>query len=284
MAVADVPAGPQSFLAYRRFRHLKLALFGLVACTALYVWDDPVGGRNGGTWTGWGLGTLATLLILWLLWFGVRKRSYFSSGAPLQGWLSAHVYLGISLLLLVPLHSGFEFHWNFHNLVYALIVMVVLSGILGITLYASVPAAMTRNRRGQKIDGLFEQVADLDTECSGVALGLPDFYARAVDVAINETRIGGSWRRQFSALDPNCGTARSLAMIAEHQQDLRDEDRANVARLVELLGRKSVLLERIRRDVRYQALLEVWLFFHVPLSFAALASVGVHIFVVFYYW
>jgi hypothetical protein len=45
-----------------------------------------------------------------------------------------------------------------------------------------------------------------------------------------------------------------------------------------------VLLERIRRDVRYQALLSVWLFFHVPLSFAALAAVGVHIFVVFYYW
>ena len=259
-------------------------LVGLVACSVAYWWYEPVGGRDGSSWLGWGLGFLCLALMLWLLWFGVRKRDYYSSSSSLQGWLSAHVYLGVGLLILVPLHMGFEFAWNFHNLAFLLMGLVIVSGIVGVVMYASVPGQMTRNRRGQKIDALFEQVADLDTEVSSVALGLPDFYARAAQVAISETRIGGGWARQFSARDPNCGTARAIRMIQEHQEELLDEQRANIARVVELLGRKSALLQRIRMDVRYQALMDVWLFFHIPLAFAAVVAVFTHVFIVFYYW
>jgi len=284
MATDNPTAGPRSFLAYRNFRHLKIALLGLVAATGVYVYFEPVGVRNGGTWVGWGLGGLAFLLMLWLLYFGVRKRDYFSSSSSLQGWLSAHVYLGLSLLLLVPLHNGFQFGWNFHNLAFALLFLVVASGVVGIVMYATVPSQMTRNRRGQRIDALFEQVADLDTEISSVALGLPDFYAKAAELAINETRIGGSWLRQFSAADPQCGTARAIKQIQEHQAQLDESQSGSVARIVELLGRKSALLQRIRLDVRYQAFMEVWLFFHIPLAVASVVAVFTHIFIVFYYW
>jgi len=222
--------------------------------------------------------------MLWLVWFGVRKRSYFSTSSSLQSWLSAHVYLGLSLVAIVPLHSAFQFGWNFHNLALALVGLVVVSGLVGILMYAQVPDRMTRNRRGQKIDDLFEQVADLDAECAGIALSLPDFYAQTAELAINATTIGGGWLRQFSGIDPACGTARALGMIQEHRAELAHEQRVSVARLVELLGRKAALLERIRRDVRYKALMDIWLFFHVPLAFASLAAVGVHVLIVFYYW
>jgi hypothetical protein len=284
MAAANPTAGPRSFLTYRSFRHLKLMLIGVGLSAGVYWWYDPIGGRNGGTWVGWGLGSAAFLLMLWLLYFGVRKRDYFSSSSSLQGWLSAHVYLGLSLLLLVPLHNGFQFGWNFHNLAFVLLIFVVVSGIVGVVMYARVPSAMTRNRRGQKVDSLFEQVADLDSEISSVALGLPDFYAKAAEIAINQTTIGGGWIRQFSARDPQCGTARAIRLIQEHQEALADTERGNVARVVELLGRKSALLQRIRLDVRFRALMEVWLFFHIPLAVASVVAVFTHIFIVFYYW
>ncbi len=285
MAAANPTAGPRSFLTYRSFRHLKIMLVGLTACAAVYWWYDPIGGRNGGTWVGWGLGTLAFVLMLWLLYFGVRKRDYFSSSSSLQGWLSAHVYLGLSLLMLVPLHNGFQFGWNFHNLAFAILALVVVSGIVGVVMYARVPSAMTRNRRGQKVDSLYEQVADLDSEISSVALGLPDFYAKSAEIAINQTTIGGGWIRQFSARDPQCGTARAIRQIQEHQgEELDDSQRGNVARVVELLGRKSALLQRIRLDVRYRALMDVWLFFHIPLAVASVVAVFTHIVIVFFYW
>jgi hypothetical protein len=283
-APTPAAAGPKSFLTYRNYRHAKQALFLIGACAFAYWWHLPIGGRSGGSWVGWGLGGVSAALMLWLIWFGVRKRSYYSKSSSLQSWLSGHVYLGLSLLAIVPLHTAFQFGWNFHNLALFLTFLVILSGAVGILMYAQVPDQMTRNRRGQKIDTLFEQVADLDAESAGVALTLPDFYARAAEVAIHQTRIGGGWLRQFSARDPGCGTTRALQMIQTHRMELTKEQRANVARIVELLGRKAALLERIRRDVRYKALMEVWLFFHIPLAFASVIAVAVHVFIVFYYW
>ena len=41
---------------------------------------------------------------------------------------------------------------------------------------------------------------------------------------------------------------------------------------------------RVARDIQFQALMEIWLYFHVPLSFALLAALTGHILVVFFYW
>ena len=50
------------------------------------------------------------------------------------------------------------------------------------------------------------------------------------------------------------------------------------------MTRKSALLDRARRDLRLNALLQVWLYVHVPLSFALLAALVAHLFAVFYFW
>ena len=50
------------------------------------------------------------------------------------------------------------------------------------------------------------------------------------------------------------------------------------------MTRKSMLLDRLRSDMRFRALMQLWLFFHVPLSFALLAALGAHVVSVFYYW
>jgi hypothetical protein len=277
--------GPRSFLAYRDWRYLKWTALGLALAVALYAWHEPVGGPSGGSWLGYAYGGIAAGLILWLMWFGVRKRSYHSAGAPLQGWLSAHVYLGLALLLLVPLHSGFQFGWNVHTLAYALMALVIASGMVGVYFYATIPALMTRNRPGQKLEAFFQQIADVDAELKGLAAGLPDHFARAVASSIEGTRIGGNAAQQLAGDDPDCPTGKALKAIrsASHELEATDE-RARVRRLLELLALKQTHLRRLRRDLRFKALLDLWLLFHVPLSFATLAAVAVHVFVVFYYW
>lgn len=80
---------------------------------------------------GYTLGTLGALIILVLLWLGVRKRQYLDAQGSLIGWLSAHVYLGLGLAVIVTLHSGFQLGWNVHSLAYVLMLAVIASGLYG---------------------------------------------------------------------------------------------------------------------------------------------------------
>ena len=51
-----------------------------------------------------------------------------------------------------------------------------------------------------------------------------------------------------------------------------------------LLLRKQQLLEQARRDLRHKAILDLWLYFHVPLAFMLLAALIAHVVAVFIYW
>jgi hypothetical protein len=57
-----------------------------------------------------------------------------------------------------------------------------------------------------------------------------------------------------------------------------------IDQVVELLERKDSALVRLRRHLRIRALLEVWLYVHVPLTFALIAALSAHIVSVFFYW
>ena len=51
-----------------------------------------------------------------------------------------------------------------------------------------------------------------------------------------------------------------------------------------LLEDQGQLLTRVRQDIRYKAMMDIWLYFHVPLSFALLAALLAHVIAVFYLW
>ena len=133
----------ENLLEYRQARWLRSAALLSLLCAAAYAWDDPVGGAGGGTWLGYALGTIGALLIVWLLLLGLRKRAYRSGIATLRGWVSAHVYLGVALLVVATLHTGFQFGWNLHTLAYALMVAVIASGAWGVVVYLRNPALMS---------------------------------------------------------------------------------------------------------------------------------------------
>src|SRR5688572_33458698 len=101
-------ASHESFLRHKRFRWLKISSFICLAAIFGYALVDVQPRPNGGSWYGYVLGTIATLLILWLAMIGVRKRAITSGHWSLKAWTSAHVYLGLSLIVIATLHSGFQ--------------------------------------------------------------------------------------------------------------------------------------------------------------------------------
>jgi hypothetical protein len=284
VALSGRPSRHESFLVYARFRYLKIACFAAAFSVLLYLVDSPYGSRYGGSWAGYTLGTAGALLILWLMWFGYRKRSYRKDQGNLVAWLSAHVYLGLSLLVIATLHAGFHFGWNIHTLAYALMCLVIGSGGFGVFCYARYPRVMTENRHGTTMLQMLGRIASLNDQLRTAAMSVDDRTAALVECAVETTSIGGSVWRQLSGHYLSCATAAALAGIAEIPVNATPELAAAMRQLRILLDEKGQLLIRARQDIRYKAMMDMWLYFHVPLSFALLAALLAHIIAVFYLW
>jgi hypothetical protein len=272
-----------SILEYARFRWFKASVVLCALVSLAYLWQEPTPKPYGGTPLGYTLGTLGALLIVWLLWYGVRKRRY-SAGDSVQGWLSAHVYLGTALVYVVTLHTGFELGWNVHTLAYVLMLLVVASGFYGVFAYMRVPRVMTANLGDYTLDAIVLRIADLDREMREKALSLPDLLFALVDRSVKGSRLGGGFRRLISGTDPRCPTALAVREWSRAASPLKGEAAQLSKEVYGLLLQKDQMLARARRDLRYQAILELWLYAHVPLAFMLLAALAVHIASVFIYW
>ncbi len=271
-AVQDVHG---SFLTWRHFLYAKIAAGVSALAIVLYAIDKPVGPPNGGSWLGYTLGTLGLGLIVWLTWFGVRRRRYGGTKL-LEGILSAHVYLGLALLVVATLHTGFQLHWNVHSLAYVLMVLVIVSGMFGALAFWRMPGLLTANRAGATLGGMTKELATLDLKCRALALAFPDEVVALVHAA---TAMPGRQR----------ASARHLGMraIARVQHELGSERHttpAEVLPLVTGLTERMVLVRRLNRDRLHRQLLLQWRTVHVPLTVGLVAALGVHVFAVFYRW
>lgn len=272
-----------SFLQYRRFRYLKLALLLSVTAVVVYVMYKPMGGRYGGTLMGYGLGILGAIMMLWLGWFGVRKRKHQKAWGSTQGWLSAHVYLGLALIVVVLLHTSFEFGLNVHTLAFALMMIVIVSGMVGTIFYATIPGSITRESAGVSLDALIERIDAIDEEAYPLSLNLSDATIQAVTAARKQTQIGGSFQRMFSSQ----GAPRSvdaLGIVAREGKGLTGEQAQLAQQLYSLLVKRESIVAQARSVVRYKAILDVWLYVHVPSSVALVGAMAAHILSVFFYW
>lgn len=296
-----------SILNHARSRWLWISLGLSLASIIAYALHSPAVPPNGGTWLGYTLGTIAGLLILWLMLFGLRKRSY-SGSSSLRGWLSAHVYLGTTLILIALLHAGFQVGWNLHTFFLVLMLLVIFSGFLGVYCYLRYPTLMTRNRDSATRSTMLEEISELDQNALALADGIDPKVHGIVLRSIQNTRLGGGVLTQLRAHDDSdaalagiraaldarekstqgAGGAKSgqtiFAMVDFLASGTNDRQAEALRKLIDLLSRKKALASKVARDIQYQALMEVWLYFHVPLSFATVAALFAHVVAVFFYW
>jgi hypothetical protein len=290
----------QSLLRFRGARYFWWAL--ALTSLALILYATPVGWRprGGGTWQGYTLGTVGAALIIWLTLLGIRKRRYASTLGSVQGWTSAHVMLGLALAVVVTLHTGFQFGWNVHTLAYVFMMLVIASGVLGLVLYMSTPRQLSENAAGQSRQQMFGELLTIDGTARDVARKCDPSVALAVTSSIERTAIGGGAYSQLFGTDrslfqPSGAAAAELAGNRDNQAVIdfvaarvpraaKRVEAESLQELVALLCRRQALLRRIRRDIRLQAWLTVWLYLHIPMTVALLTALTVHVLATFMYW
>jgi multisubunit Na+/H+ antiporter MnhB subunit len=293
----------QSFLSIARYRY---ALYGCLLCAAsagCYVvecWHERPGG---GTVLGYTLGGIAAALVLFLMSYGIRRRSFKRGAGSTKRWLSMHVYFGVSVLVVATLHSGLQFGYNVHTLCFGLLCIVVLSGCWGVYAYLRYPTLMARERGEAGRDELLTRLAEVDRQALAFSANLEPEVNDLIADAILRTRLGGDiWAQLrgrdqsmllltpvrewgYSRIVSNRGQEALISQLANYEATSQDaEAQHTLHRLLQISGDKAVLLRRLQRDIQLQGLLQAWLYLHLPLSFAMLAALVVHVFSVFYYW
>lgn len=305
-----------SLLEFKHYRYFKVSGLLMVSAIIAYLFDSPVTAPFGGTLLGYILGIISALLVVFLAIYGVRKRlmpripkttltnTLISSasqrkasvltirhqnegrrgGFTLQGWLSSHVYLGGSLVVLATLHTGFQFGANVHTLSYVLMMLVVLSGFYGTYAYLRFPRLVTENMGEDSLDALLLKIDDFDKLAESSSLQFPDEICALVTQACQKTRIGGNMFQQLSGRQKNCPTTLAVHQLQNLGKNFNGEQLKSFHDLYAIMAHKEAAVIRARKEVMFKARLELWMYFHAPLAIAFLVALITHILAIFFYW
>lgn len=289
-------------LQYAGRRYLWWALLLVTASLVLYFDQSPAAPPSGGTWQGYTLGGIGAALIVWLSWLGIRKRRYRRVSGRLEGWASAHVYLGLTLPVVVTLHCAFQFGVNIHTLAYVLLAGVIASGAYGLYAYLRFPNTLVANRGNQSTGERLAEIEKLDKAALEAAGRCDEDIHALVNSAIERTSLGQTFTDQLLARDRSQvvyadDSKKRPALTANLNQaividvltrKIPDATKAGeVARLRQLLyafGRRAEILQRLRREVAISLRLKLWLRVHIPLAIALLVALIAHVASVFFYW
>ncbi|ARN74584.1 hypothetical protein [Oceanicoccus sagamiensis] len=294
-----------NILKFKNGRYFFITVAMLAICFAIYATQGGKQPANGGTWQGYVLGTLGAVLIVWLTALGKRKRNYSSRLGSMQGWASAHVYLGTSLLIVATLHCAVQFGYNVHTLAYGLMCLVIFSGFGGVYVYMRYPSLSARNRANSSRAELFAELASLNESVRKLSKNCDPQVHAVVDSAIDRTNIGGGAVAQLMAIDASqmlkeadedsLRTAASRVSNKDQQavvdfiaqripRSRKQDESATLQELLTMLCRRQALLRKIRKDIQLQGWMQIWLYLHIPLTIALLFALAVHIIAVFFYW
>jgi hypothetical protein len=271
----------ETFAGHRRFFWMWVCMVSVGTMGAAYHFDHPVGGASGGTTLGIVFGAAATAGIGLLMVYGLRRRYAYAHGpGTLKGWLSAHVWIGTSLAVVVPMHSGFRFAKNLHSVPYVLMLATIVSGFWGAFSYLRYPTLLRAQREGSTLKKLLEQLERASREMTAIVSGKSTAFAdfaRRIDVHFGPSLLRLVLARPYSAVASD-DVVRLLETLP------KEEYEAGLA-LTKVGHRKRQVANQLINEACTAARMRVWLFVHVPLSFACVAAVLAHVFwVVFYKW
>lgn len=258
-----------------------LTLVGVAACGGVYLGHlRQTPNPNGGTLLGLILGAIGTLLILILVVFGLRKRSYRSTWGTLDGWLQAHIYLGMATVPVVLLHTGFRFEDMLATSALVVMILVVLSGLVGAALYTALPRRLTVVAAGS--DDPEETAARLESlrrSMAQLAAGKSAAFRNIHGKLEKEAEPGplAGWRLVFFGGGERPGSPGEEKDFGPLLALVDDGEREALRKLLVLGRQRRELHQRLRYRQRYKNLLESWLWLHVPLTGLLVALLAVHI-------
>jgi len=176
-------------------------------------------------------------------------------------------------------------------------LIVCFSGIYGVWAYQHYPALIDRNNLSQTRGALIDQLLALDQEIAASLTRHEPHIASMVQGALERTTLADRWldilrgEDRSEVLLPGKGLVPNENMttlvdylIEQIEQGAQGDTALNLQSLITSLGERATLISRIKEDLRLVTLTRIWLIVHIPLAFAAVFAVIIHVIAVFLYW
>lgn len=259
---------------------LEIAVVGVGAVTALYIWAMRGLDTVPGALFGHSLGVVGFLLMLATeTLYSLRKRARGRAPGRLSTWLQWHIVMGIVGSYMVLLHTAWRFS-GLAGVVTLLTAVVVLSGFVGRYVYTAIP---------RTVDGAELSLAELESQLAASATRLeslarpgssPSTVSAAGLLPVPATLPGGPvaavLARPLLAWRDRSARRRALAALGAL-------DRATTAEVRRLLAERQRLLRQVAGLAAARRLLALWHTVHIPLGVALFVLAFAHIGAALYY-
>jgi hypothetical protein len=232
---------------------------------------------HGGSPVGLAYGVLALAMVLLLMFFGVRKRWHRSRLGRLESWSQSHLYLGLLVVGVALCHSGFRFADRVAALAFWAMVAVAASGLVGALLYTVVPVLLTGVESNVAPEELARQLNQLAQAMARLASGRSPALVEIARSLLGEARPGrlAGWRLlrgQRHRAQPGGEEAWTRWL-----HEVPPAEQPELQQVLVLSRQRRELYQALVQQQRYRNLLAVWLYLHVPLSFALLVLLAAHV-------
>ncbi|MBM3995553.1 MAG: hypothetical protein FJ303_15565 [Planctomycetes bacterium] len=299
--------------------HRNWAILFVLGTVGSLVWYivacfDAVDWPGGSSLPGFTFGIVGGVIILFemVLWLRRKVRTWRVGSA--QSWLRAHIWLGLLSLPLLILHSGLRFGGTLTTTLMILFILVIASGIWGLTLQNLLPRMKVDETPGETTYVAMEQVVgqlltEGDELIASVCGAKPDAAGEeqgdaGVPVIVGVGRRSATMRpagviaeteplaefyreqvvpflREGTALDSPLANPGTAGVVF---QNLKARLPAAAHDVVDALADLCDLRRQWDREARLQFWLHNWLWVHYPLSVALVVLMIVHVVTALKYW
>lgn len=254
---------------------LALAL-AIVAVDALY----RLSMRPSVFLSGWTL----SAVVLFLAAYNLRKRLPMLPLGTSAAWLQLHVYAGLLTGVLFAVHVGYRVpNGVLEGTLAVLYLGVFLSGLWGLLLSRTFAARITaagdevlyerlpviaRKLRDEVHELVLNCISETETSM------IPEFFSRRLQPFFARPRF--AVHHLFHSVR---STQSLLLEIHSQHRYLNDRERT----VMQEIEDRFLLKDKLDYQYTLQTLLKVWLFLHVPLTYALLIFAAAHVMLVYAY-
>jgi hypothetical protein len=175
--------------------------------------------------------------------------------------------VGLATGVVLYVHGGGTFESPMGAILNGLTLLIILTGVLGIVLFALGPRWMTRAERDMNFEEAFVLARSLKEK-------IKEAYAALPENQVTEFR-SAERSRSTSVVVQQTALMKIVELDPQSEKDLQD--------VMVLVGQRRRILQDLRQASRVRLLINAWRLVHIPATILLMGFVAVHVFSVWWY-